>query len=53
MECPYVDEDDERCRGRLALANLHEAMEFCADRFYECRIFKERLAEEEHVYAEA
>jgi len=53
VECPYIETDDERCHGRLALENLHEVMEFCADRFCECRMFRERLAEEENAYAEA
>ena len=52
MECPYMEDNDERCRWRLALENLHEAMEYCTDRFCECHIFKERLAEEQYAYVE-
>ncbi|MCK4276775.1 MAG: hypothetical protein KAX78_09695 [Phycisphaerae bacterium] len=44
--CPFVNSDDRRCSTHLTLENIAIALAHCANRYTDCPIFHELLAEE-------
>jgi hypothetical protein len=38
-DCPYLDQNDPRCAGRLTLGHLDEAFSFCLDGYQRCPNF--------------
>jgi hypothetical protein len=44
MACPFIDEDEPRCRPMLQIDRLLYVLEVCADRFETCPIYQQLAA---------
>jgi len=48
--CPFVNANDPRCSAHLTLTNIRSALAHCANRYSECPVYHQLLAEKQpHV----
>ena len=43
--CPNMDKSDSRCAAHWTLQNIVRAFAHCADRYYDCPIYNQLLAD--------